>query len=92
MQQVLHLVIALEEVVEVVPLSNQDTCRVQPMAAGLLEVALPLAQQFANCLHNRSIVLVRESNDIAWYSLNKVMTFLHKHCQAAKLLLSVLAA
>ena len=46
-----HLVVALEEVVEVVPLADWVASRVQSVPAALFEVALPPGHQLAHALH-----------------------------------------
>lgn len=45
------LVVALEEVVEVVPLTDRVASSIHCMAAALLEVVLPLCHQAAHALH-----------------------------------------
>lgn len=53
----LHLIIALEEIVEVFPFSDEGSGRVNPVTAGLLECAFSPAQHFANCLHHTQSLL-----------------------------------
>lgn len=47
-----YLVVALEEVIKVVPLTDCMTGRVQTMTTGLLEIVLPSAHQPAHSLQS----------------------------------------
>lgn len=55
-----YLVVTLEEVVQVVPLTDRAACMVQSMPAALLEVVLTPAHQPAHALHASSLTLATQ--------------------------------
>jgi len=68
-----YLVVTLEEVVEVVPLTDRAACMVQSMPTALLEVVLTPVHQPAHTLHASSLSLaMRFAEQLSPYIRNKL--------------------
>ena len=68
-----YLVVTLEEVVEVVPLTDRAACMVQSMPTALLEVVLTPVHQPAHTLHASSLSLAMHfAEQLSPYIRNKL--------------------
>ncbi len=83
-----YLVVALEEVVQVVPLTDRAACMVQSMPAALLEVVFTPVHQPAHALYASSLTVATQFAEQfrLWYVRNKLA------CNWERLIGLVLAA